>query len=120
MKYNMSWLDKKSCETKYNCDEIYILFADDDDYFEKGIVISENAARFIIRNIDSVKEYDYTVNYDGPDSISINWNPDRNVAIIEFIDDSTTVMFTDEMILQFQTDIMKLLSGYTTKIVRIE
>ena len=35
MKYNMSWLDRKACETKYNSDEIYILFSDDDNYFEK-------------------------------------------------------------------------------------
>ena len=121
MKYNMSLINRKACETKYNCDEIYILFADDDDYLEKGIIVTEDTARFIIRNIDSiVKEEDYTVNNDGPDPVRINWHPDRNLVMVEFIDDSTTVMFTDEAMLQFQNDLMKLLSGYTTKIARIE
>ena len=121
MKYNMSWLDKKSYETRYNCDEIYILFSDDDNYFEKGVIVTENTARFIIRNIDSiVKEDDYVVSNDGPDPVRINWNIDRNVVVVEFIDDSTTIMLTNEMMLQFQTDIMKLLSGYTTKISRID
>ena len=121
MKYNMSLINRKACETKYNCDEIYILFADDDDYLEKGIIVTEDTARFIIRNIDSiVKEEDYAVNNDDPDPVCINWNIYRNVVVVSFIDDSTTIMLTNEMMLQFQTDIMKLLSGYTTKIVRIE
>ena len=120
MKYKMIFIDKKYyLEKKYNT--ICIVFSDDDNYFETSVVLSEDTARFIIRNIDSAtKEYDYIVHDNAPDPVCINYFHDPDEVMIEFMNDSTTVKFTKEAAIQFQTDIMKLLSGYTTKISRIE